>query len=71
MKSSNLQLPPIETITRSHLTTSEAGFYLNLRDQTMRKHACKEDFPIRPIRINGRLYWSKADICALLAGGEK
>jgi len=62
--------PPIEQISRPTLTTEEAAYYLNLRPQTMRAHASKEDFPIRPTRICGRLHWSTKAIRTLLNGGR-
>lgn len=68
----NLQpFPKLELITRPTLKTAEAAFYLGLRDQTMRAHASKDDFPIRPIRINGRLHWKTSEIRALLSGEAK
>lgn len=51
------------------LPTYEASIALNRRPQTLRKWACLENGPIRPIRINGRLAWKIADIRALLNGG--
>lgn len=67
----NLQIfPPLEQVTRPTINTKEAAHYLNLRPQTMRAHACKEDFPIRPIRICGRLHWTVSEIRALLNGDQ-
>ncbi|HRO52578.1 MAG TPA: hypothetical protein PK043_05395, partial [Alicycliphilus sp.] len=37
--------------------TSEAAGHLSRAQQTLRIWACREDGPIRPIRINGRLAW--------------
>ncbi|MCO4879557.1 helix-turn-helix domain-containing protein [Paraburkholderia caribensis] len=48
------------------LTTDEAAAAINRKPQTLRKWACLENGPIRPIRINGRLAWKVADIQALL-----
>jgi len=50
------------------LPTDEAAAALNRAPQTLRKWACLEDGPIRPIRINGRLHWRVSDIRALLNG---
>jgi hypothetical protein len=61
--------PPIESETRSHVNTECAAFHLTRKPQTMRAWACHEDGPLRPIRINGRLAWSVADIKRLLNGG--
>lgn len=53
------------------LSTNEAAAAINRAPQTMRKWACLENGPLRPIRINGRLAWRVADIRALLEGGAK
>ena len=54
---------------RDTLPTHEASTAINRSDQTLRKWACLEDGPIRPIRINGRLAWKVSDLQALLNGG--
>ena len=51
------------------LVTNDAAKVLNRRPQTLRKWACLENGPIRPIRINGRLAWRAADLQNLLNGG--
>lgn len=48
------------------LPTSEAAPFINRKPQTLRKWACLENGPIRPIRINGRLAWRVSDLLALL-----
>ncbi|AVV67881.1 hypothetical protein [Ralstonia pseudosolanacearum] len=55
---------------RDTLPTDEAAIVLNRKDQTMRKWACLETGPIRPVRINGRLAWRVSDLAALLNGGQ-
>ncbi|KVN75874.1 helix-turn-helix domain-containing protein [Burkholderia ubonensis] len=50
------------------LPTDEAAAALNRKPQTLRKWACLENGPIRPVRINGRLAWRVSDIQALLGG---
>lgn len=57
---------PIEQETRQSVNTSTAAYHLNRADQTLRKWACLDDGPIRPIRINGRLAWSVADLRRVL-----
>ncbi|MBN3730904.1 helix-turn-helix domain-containing protein [Burkholderia sp. Tr-20390] len=57
------QLPEI-------LTTAEAAAALNLKAQTLRRWACLENGPIRPVRISNRLAWKVTDIRALLNGGR-
>ncbi len=56
----------IEYENRSVVPTSVAAYYLNRSPQTLRMWACKENGPLRPIRINGRLAWSVATIRAIL-----
>lgn len=51
------------------LTTAEAAKALNREPQTLRKWACLENGPIRPVRINRRLAWPADQIVALLNGG--
>ena len=63
------QFPPLEQITAPNVPTDQAAFYLNRAAQTLRKWACMENGPIRPIRINGRLAWKVSDLKALVAGG--
>jgi len=65
-----LNFPPIDQETRSHVNTACAAFHLSRQPQTLRTWACLENGPIRPIRINGRLAWPVADIAALLNGGK-
>ncbi|KZZ12044.1 hypothetical protein A3749_07330 [Oleiphilus sp. HI0078] len=50
------------------LPTNEAAEALNRQPQTLRKWACLECGPIRPIRINGRLAWRVEDLQKLLQG---
>lgn len=52
--------------TRSHITTAEAAFHLNRSEQTLRLWACKENGPLRPVRINHRLAWSVAELRRVL-----
>jgi hypothetical protein len=56
---------------RQSVTTAQAAKALNRAPQTLRKWACLENGPIRPIRINGRLAWPLDEIAALLNGGAK
>lgn len=53
------------------LPTDQAAAAINRAPQTLRKWACLENGPLRPVRINGRLAWRVADLRALLAGGAK
>ena len=56
---------------RDTLPTNDAATAINRTPQTLRKWACLENGPIRPIRINGRLAWKVSDLQALLSGGVK
>lgn len=56
---------------RDTLPTEDAATAINRAPQTLRKWACLENGPIRPIRINGRLAWRVSDLRFLLAGGLK
>ena len=56
---------------RETVTTTQAAEALNRAPQTLRKWACLENGPIRPIRINGRLAWPLEEIAALLNGSAK
>ena len=56
---------------RDTLTINEAALVINRAPQTLRKWACLENGPIRPVRINGRLAWRVADLQALLNGEPK
>jgi hypothetical protein len=51
---------------RDTVSTSEAAHVLNRQPQTLRKWACLENGPIRPLRINGRLAWKVCDLASLL-----
>lgn len=52
------------------VTTDEAAAVINRKPQTLRKWACLETGPIRPVRINGRLAWRVSDLRALIEGNE-
>jgi hypothetical protein len=63
-------LPELASVSsgRDTLPTNLAAKAINRSDQTLRKWACLENGPIRPIRINGRLAWRVADLRQLLSG---
>ena len=66
--SANSTFPPLGQENRPCVSTEQAAYYLNRRPQTLRIWACKENGPIRPRRVMGRLAWSIADIRDLLGG---
>ena len=57
---------PLELETRPTVGTAAAAFYLRKATQTMRIYACKENGPLRPIRIGAHLHWRTDDIRRLL-----
>jgi len=63
--------PPLALETRAAIPTDAAAHHLSRAPQTLRKWACLENGPIRPIRINGRLAWRVSDLKNLLNGGDK
>ena len=60
------QFPPLDLVNRPTVPTEQAAYYLNRRPQTLRGHACREDGPIRPLRINGRLAWPVSELRRVL-----
>ena len=58
--------PPLANETRATLPTPEAAFHLNRAHQTLRLWAMRQDGPVRPLRINGRLAWPVADLRRVL-----
>jgi len=52
--------PPLEQETRTVVDTDCAAYHLNREPQTLRVWACKENGPLRPMRIHGRLAWPVA-----------
>lgn len=55
---------------RSHVDTNTAAGLLGRTPQTLRKWACYENGPLRPVRVNGRLAWAVADIRRLISNGK-
>lgn len=66
MANQTKQYPPLESVTSPIIETNQAAHYLTRRPQTLRVWACRENGPIRPARINGRLAWRVADIKSLV-----
>lgn len=57
---------PLDQETRPTVSTEQAAFYLNRKPQTLRVWACREEGPLRPVRINGRLAWPVAGLRRVL-----
>lgn len=71
-KVSKAHIPDLIGMPEGHaLPTNEAAAALCRSPQTLRKWACLESGPIRPIRVNGRLAWRVADLRRLLSGGAE
>lgn len=66
MAQSTINVIPLERESRSSLPTPEAAYHLNRAQQTLRLWAMRENGPIRPLRINGRLAWPVAELRRLL-----
>lgn len=66
MVASTFHTIPLESETRANLPTPEAAFHLNRAQQTLRLWAMRENGPIRPFRVNGRLAWPVADLRRVL-----
>jgi hypothetical protein len=58
--------PRLEDVTSPIVNTPQMVHYLNRAEQTDRLWACKENGPLKPIRIHGRLGWRVSDIKQLL-----
>lgn len=56
----------LDSETNSHVPTKTAAALLNRSPQTLRKWACYENGPLRPIRINGRLAWPVSELRKIL-----
>ena len=66
MAITNLSLIPLDREARANLPTPEAALHLNRAQQTLRIWAMRENGPVRPIRINGRLAWPVAELRRVL-----
>lgn len=66
MATAAIDLIPLERETRAALPTPEAALHLNRAQQTLRIWAMRENGPIRPLRVNGRLAWPVSELRRLL-----
>lgn len=66
MAAKTVQLTPLALETRTALPTPEAAYHLNRAQQTLRLWAMREDGPLRPLRVHGRLAWPVAEIKRVL-----
>lgn len=71
MTETNLTLVPLDRETRATLPTPEAARHLNRAQQTLRLWAMRDDGPVRPLRVHGRLAWPVADLRRILGVQEE
>lgn len=60
-----LDRPPFPSLaheTRAGVETACAAFHLCRKEQTLRIWASRENGPIRPFRVGGRLMWPTAEL---------
>lgn len=58
--------PALENENRSAVDTECAAFHLSRKPQTLRIWASRENGPLRPLRVHGRLLWPVAEIRRLV-----
>ena len=61
---------PLAEETRSHVPTAQAAYYLARRAQTLRKWAMRQNGPLKPTHLHGRLLWPVSEIRRLLEGAQ-
>lgn len=66
MTTAQIRFAPLDAECRTNLSTAEAAYHLNRAQQTLRLWAMREDGPLRPIRVNGRLGWPVAELRRIL-----
>ncbi len=59
---------PLDQEPRTVLPTREAAQHLNRSQQTLRKWACKNTGPLRPVYVGGHLGWPVADLLRVVNG---
>ena len=65
-RGASVHLIPLAQEVRAVLPTAEAAAHLNRAQQTLRLWAMRDNGPIRPVRINGRLAWPVRELRRLL-----
>lgn len=64
-------ITPLARETRSVLPTAEAAYHLGRAPQTLRLWACRQNGPLRPIYIHGRLGWPVKALRELVEGDKR
>jgi len=63
-----MQTNPSQQFLTQLLDTEEAASFLRLKPQTLRRWACYDQGPIRPVKVGKRLRWRLADLERLVNG---
>jgi hypothetical protein len=63
------EFQPLEQVTLPTVPTDQAAYYLSRQPQTLRNWASKQEGPIHPTRIRGRLAWPISSLRKVLSGG--
>ena len=66
MANNTTHITPLHQETRAHLPTPEAAIHLNRAQQTLRIWAMRQNGPLLPIRVNGRLAWPVRELRRVL-----
>jgi hypothetical protein len=66
VRSAGVAFTSLEHETRAVIDTETAAYHLSREPQTLRVWACRENGPLRPMRVHGRLAWPTAEIRRLL-----
>jgi hypothetical protein len=66
MANTQIRIVPLEREGRAALPTADAAYHLNRQPQTLRIWAMRQNGPIRPINVNGRLAWPVSEIRRVL-----
>lgn len=56
------QFVPLEQLVRTHVSTTEAAFYLSLQAQTLRAWHCYGKGGLAPIKVGKNLLWPVSGI---------
>jgi hypothetical protein len=70
MSEVQINLVPLERETHTTLPTTEAARHLHRAQPTLTLWAMREDGPIRPAQVHGRLAWPVAELRCVLSLSE-
>ena len=66
MATSPIHVIPLDREIRANLPTPEAAYHLNRAEQTLRLWAMRQNGPLQPIRVHGRLAWPVSELRRVL-----